>query len=130
MKKLVFILSLVFTSCLFGGDVIDRAHLLGSSVQRLQSDVASLPVWIETYDSVANDDIKSYATNRIRQLTNDHGFIIVVTTHPRAWRISMYPEGFVGGEATRQIGDEMASRFKRGEFYPALREASTSFVGC
>lgn len=128
MKKLLLILSFVFASSLFAGHVIDRANLLGDSASKLQSEISNLPVWIEAYNSVPNDDIKGYADKRVKELTNDKGFIIVVTTHPRSWRISMTPVGFVGGEATRLIGDTMASRFRQGDFYNAFKEASVNLT--
>ena len=129
----ILILCVLFCASLssvFADKLVDKAHLLGSSeFSRLDSYLDTVPVWIETYDTVPNDNIKRYADDRVAQLASNERagncFIVVVTTHPRAWRISMYPVGFVGGEATRSIGDAMMQDFKRGHFYEGLQQATT-----
>lgn len=126
MKRITALLLLfVLASNLFAGTVTDRSNMLTQTeLSNLQSELASLPVWIETMNSVPGDDIARYANNRIKELTSAPGFIVVATTHPRAWRISMNPTGFVGGEATRQIGDAMAAQFRQGRFYFGFKTAA------
>lgn len=81
---------------------------------------------MESFTSLS-ENIKTYADAKARELSRDNPkvFVIVVTTQPRAWRISFAPTDFLGGEATRQIGDDMAAKFKKGEFYNGLANAST-----
>ena len=125
MKRLLIAIGLIFAASLSAGTVVDNANLLSySELQRLNADIANLPVWIEAHNQLPNSDIRYYGDHRIATLTSQPGVIIVVTTQPRAWRISMYPQKIVSPEATRVIGDRMASDFRRGNFYRGLHDAA------
>ena len=125
MKKLILLVAItaLWVFPVRAGHVIDSANILGYQDTQLNQSIESIPVFIETYENIFN--IRSFADNRVKDLTS-RGFIIVVTTNPRAWRISMTPERITSGESTRIIGDEMASHFKRGDFYNGLNGAAHS----
>ncbi|MES2366984.1 MAG: TPM domain-containing protein [Pseudomonadota bacterium] len=121
MKIILTVLLLSFSS--FAQKVTDSANMLGNNRATLEEKLKDLPVWIETWTAAPGPDLKAYADSKIKSYGQDRSFIIVVTTQPRGWRISMNPTGFVGGEATRTVGDRMAGLFKRGDFYNAFLNA-------
>ena len=123
MKLLLssFILLLSFISN--AGTLVDNANLLGPEAQRVREVVNNAsPVWIETHVSLAeplNHRADGLAMSGWSS-TKTNAFAIVITTNPRAWRISMYPQGCVSSEFTRQVGDAMAAKFKQGKFADGL----------
>lgn len=119
--KLATILLFILVTNLNAGHIIDNANILGPKLSQLESETFSYSVFIESYETL--DDIKSFADTKIKSLASK-GFIIVVTTHPRKWRISMTPERLVSGEETRIIGDKMMDFFKKGDYYGGLLLAS------
>lgn len=119
--KLIALFLLISFNYSRAGHVIDNANILGEKALQLQAEISPLPVFIESHESL--NDIKGFADERVKSLTSK-GFIIVITTHPRKWRISMTPEGITSGEETRVIGDKMMSYFKNGDYYTGLLFAS------
>lgn len=115
MKTAFLALLLVFSCSVFAGTLTDSANVFGPQGRTVNNALASLPVWFETFVATPSEGIKLYADARIAALTQ-RGFIVVVTTQPRAWRISMAPEGIASSEAVRMAGDRMAAQFKAGRF--------------
>ncbi len=119
--KYLLILCLFLAPLLNAGSVSDNANILGPKLEQLESQISSLPIFIESHEHL--DDPRVYADTQVKHLTNK-GFLIVVTTNPRKWRISMTPERVVSGESTRLIGDQMMIYFKRGDYCGGLLYAS------
>lgn len=111
---------LLFATAAFA-KVEDHADII-DNIGLVERQITNTPVWIETW-AVSPGPIKTYADNRVKELTNE-GFLIVITTQPRAWRISMNPVGLVDGDATLPIGEEMAGYFKRGNFEGGIAQAA------
>ncbi len=120
MNRLILIL-LFAPLIAFGQRVTDSLHLMsGDEVSRLESTIGAHPIYIETMDS-APGDLKAYADSKVQSLTaNGKAVLIVVTIHPKAWRISEWPHGLVSVQA---IGDSMATQFKRGQFFAGFNGA-------
>jgi uncharacterized membrane protein YgcG len=123
MNRLLLLLLLPIS--LFAAQVADNARLLSSDeIGRLSSGFSNLV--IETHVSLP--DIKSYGDERARFISsqssygNTQSYAIIVTTNPRAWRISGYPDG--NGRATEPIGQDMVGYFKAGRFYEGLNRAA------
>lgn len=93
------------------GTLRDDANLFGPDRARVEAALGSSQVWVESMVK-RPDDLKSYADTRIAQLGD--GFIIVITTQPKAWRISMSPPGLAASPRTEAVGNKMASTFKQG----------------
>jgi uncharacterized membrane protein YgcG len=123
MNRLLLLLLLPIS--LFAAQVADNAHLLTSDEISRLSAGPSNPV-IETHVSLP--DIRSYGDQRAAQLGSreeygdSQSYAIIVTTNPRAWRISGYPAG--NGRETESIGQDMVGYFKAGRFYEGLNLAS------
>lgn len=106
--------------------IVDNAGLLTSS------EVTQLGQWagvvtIETVSSVG--DLKGYGDKLAYDLSEQERstrpvYSILVTTNPRAWRISVYPQDANLARATQAVGERMASQFKRGRFYDGFRNAA------
>jgi len=122
MKYLLLVLLFIGTIQLNAGSVTDNANVLGSRLYELNEQVAALPIFIESHEHL--DDPRAYADSKVKQLTNK-GFLIVVTTNPRKWRISMTPDRVVSGEETRIIGDKMMPYFKKADYYSGFLMAAT-----
>lgn len=122
MKTKTILLSLLLSVSAFAGTVVDKANMLGPQQAQLETEIMSLPVYIETHETLS--DLRGYADNRVKQLT-DKGFLLVLTSvKPRQWRISITPERVVSSEQTRLIGDRMASQIKQGKVYEGMLGAS------
>lgn len=119
LSSFILLLSFIANS----GTLVDNANLLGPEAQRVREVVNNAsPVWIETHVSLAeplNHRADGLAMSGWSS-TKTNAFAIVITTNPRAWRISMYPQGCVSSEFTRQVGDAMAAKFKQGKFADGL----------
>lgn len=69
------------------GSLDDKANIFGPDGAKVRAALDGRAVWIETL--VAQPDgLKAYADDKIKGLTN-RGFLVVITTQPRSWRISM-----------------------------------------
>lgn len=124
MNRLILTLFAAFAAvCAQAQHVTDNLHLMSASeVSELESHIGSRPIYIETLDSVPNADLKAYADQKVQSLTaNGKAVLIVVTIHPKSWRISEWPHGLL---SVQSIGDEMASQFKRGQFYAGFNGAA------
>jgi hypothetical protein len=105
--------------------VVDYAKLLGGDAETLNRSLASGNVWFETFATAPGGDLKAYADKRIADLAGkDRAFLIVVTTEPRKWRISMSPVGFVSPAATQKIGEELGAGLRRGDVKAAVTTAA------
>lgn len=110
--------------------VTDNANLLSNRAAQLSSEIGDSPVWIETFVALpSGGDLKTYTDQRLQSIGHQRSFLIVLTTQPRAWRISMYPVGFVGAEVAKGVGDQMAGGLKSGDIYGALSKASRTLAG-
>lgn len=125
MKALA--LFMATTVAAFAGTVRDDANLIGPEIGKVRDVVATKPVWVETMVQ-RPPDIKVYADNRIAGLTTN-GFIIVVTTQPRAWRISMVPIGLAAAPKVEAVGQRMAAEFKKGDIATGIMTASNELMG-
>lgn len=124
MKKHLLLLLLPLT--LIGGTVSDHAGLLGNSLG-VSADIANQPVWIETRIDTPPGGIKAYADQRVREVT-DKGFYIVITTSPRAWRISMTPQNVVDPDQVLKIGERMVPEMRVGNFQGAFIGAAAELT--
>ncbi len=116
MKTLKTILTLFLTAiCVGAGTLNDGANIFGPDSGKVADALRDKPVWIETAVKTPIAGLKSYADEKVGILTN-RGFLVVITTQPRAWRISMAPAGLASSEATRMAGDAMTEKFKHGKF--------------
>ena len=97
------------------GTLTDSATVFGPNGKNFSDSIASLPVWIETQEKTPPNGLKDYADAQVKELTQ-HGFLLVVTTQPRAWRVSMNPVGLASSEGVRLAGDAMVKEFKTGNF--------------
>lgn len=97
------------------GTLTDSANVFGPQVSMVSEHLKTVPVWIETAVATPDGGLKEFADGKVKTLT-DRGFLVVITTQPRAWRISMTPTGLASSEATRLAGEAMAKEFKRGNF--------------
>lgn len=97
------------------GNLTDTANIFGPDASKVSAVIENLPIWIETSLETPPGGIKPYADARVERLTQ-RGFLIVLTTQPRAWRVSMNPIGIASSEGVRLAGDQMVAKFKRGKF--------------
>jgi len=81
----------------------------------VESAITTLPVWIETRADTPPGGIKAYADSAVAETTT-RGFYVVLTTHPREWRISMNPPDIASPEGVRLAGDAMGTRFTQQSF--------------
>jgi uncharacterized membrane protein YgcG len=125
MKKIILTFILLFAP-LYAGTVTDNANILGPRLEEFSVKIAPFSVFIESHEHL--DDPRAYADTKIKELTSK-GFLIVITTNPRKWRISMTPERVVSGEQTRLIGDKMMPHFKTGDYYSGLLLAANELNG-
>ncbi len=114
-KHLLSIILLISANLTFAGQLNDSANIFGPQGVKVAEHIKTLPVWIETQITTPREGLKEFADTKIKTLT-DHGFIAVITTQPRAWRISMHPQGLVSSESTRLAGEKMTKEFKKGNF--------------
>ena len=88
------------------GELIDQENIFGADADA----VGEVPG-----AAARVGGLKAYADQRVAAVT-PRGYYVVVSTHPREWRISMNPTTLASPEAVRQVGDRMASRFREGRF--------------
>jgi uncharacterized membrane protein YgcG len=117
MKYLLSLILFISHLNLNAGSITDNANILGPRLEEFSVKIAPLPIFIESHETLS--DPRAYADTKVKELTS-RGFLIVVTTNPRKWRISMTPERVVSGEQTRLIGDKMMPHFKQGDYYSGL----------
>lgn len=133
MKRLFLILLVCIPlvgAVLAAPHVTDNANLLSGRAAQLSSEIGNSPVWVETWTTIpGGSDLKTYTDQRLQSINHPRSFLIVLTTQPRAWRISMYPIGFVGSDVTKGVGDQMGVFLKSGDIYGALTKASRTLGG-
>jgi hypothetical protein len=98
--KTTIALLLVSAFTAVAGTLRDDANLFGPDGPRVDAALANSKVWVETMVK-RPDDLKSYADTRISQL--GEGFLIIITTQPKAWRISMQPVGLAASPRTEAV---------------------------
>lgn len=118
---------LIFATCATAGTLVDSANVFGPDSGKVADALRGKPVWIETAMNTPSGGLKEYADAKINSLTN-RGFLVVITTQPRAWRISMAPLGLASSEATRMAGDAMTAKFKRGQFADGAAGLATTLA--
>lgn len=107
-------IAVAISASAFAGQLIDGANVFGPDGARVQNAIAKKQVWIETFVNAPAPVLKEYADSKVRTLTKG-GFLVVITTQPRQWRISMNPVGLASSEAVRKAGDEMVAQFRKGK---------------
>src|SRR5262245_36595903 len=118
-------LLLATTLAATAGTLQDNANLFGPDAARVNAALVNSKVWVESMVQKPSD-IKSYADTRIAQLGD--GFLILITTQPKAWRISMNPVGLAASPRTEDVGNRMASKFKQGRMADAVITAATELT--
>ena len=116
---------LLTTVSALAGTLRDDANLFGPDAARVNAALVSSKVWVETLVQKPAD-IKSYSDTRIAQL--GEGFVIIITTQPRAWRISMYPVGLAASPRVEDVGQRMATKFKAGRMADAVIVAAAELT--
>jgi uncharacterized membrane protein YgcG len=112
MKRLL--LTLCLSLPLLGGNLTDSANLFGPDHSKVSAAIENLPIWVETFVQTPPGGLKPYADARVVAFTQ-RGFLIVITTQPRQWRVSMTPIGIASSEGVRMAGDTMVASFMKGK---------------
>ncbi|MFT3870848.1 MAG: hypothetical protein QM715_20535 [Nibricoccus sp.] len=107
------------------GTVDDSAALFGNRLEEVRLALADLPVSIETRQTAPSEGLRVYADRRVNEEFN-RGFVVVIATQPRGWRISMNPQSLASPEYVRVLGDRMAADFKRGRYVEGATQLATS----
>lgn len=113
MKSLkMSLLAVAICASAFAGQLIDSANIFGPRSGEVAGVLAPLPVSVETTVNTPAEGLKTYADSKAER----NNFYVVITTQPRAWRISMNPIGLASSESVRVAGDRMTAKFKQGDF--------------
>lgn len=112
--KTLLILILTTWSCI-AGTLNDTQGIFAGHEATISSAIAGEPVWIETATGMTKDGLRQYADSHVREITQ-RGFLVVINTNPKAWRISVNPPGMADSEMVRRAGDAMAARFRNSQF--------------
>ena len=136
MKHLLLIAVLGLATALFASSlatrVSDGAGMLSApKVAALNETLQGRHVWVETFGAPPEGGLQAYAEKRVAELTGptEEGFLIALSTSPRAWQIRMHPEARVPGHLTEVIGNTMGSAFRKGDVYEGLLNAANQLEG-
>lgn len=123
--KTIIALLVATTLSAAAGTLRDDANLFGPDKARVDAALVNSKVWVESMVK-RPDDIKAYADTRIAQLGD--GFLILITTQPKAWRISMNPVGLAASPRTEAVGNKMAATFKQGRMADGVIAAAVELT--